>query len=445
MNEILKKLHNEPIDIYEEQKQLKDQLALNREVKIESRKLMSLDSMMVEQQESRETLIQKYYDIIKKREETIAGLNVELSGYFQKKEHHQATLPPSHEIMKLLDKMIISNQKSIEENDENLFELKQQLAELERHASIPFDIPDTNLTPNEYYPKAYEDINQARESEAIFSQGAANQEQHNLELKKKVETYAQMLKALKTDPMEIAHETLAQAYENVVKNHAAITEEYLGLFEEITTSFPKMLHNIANAAQYQTDCMVDIAQTIDATKDLDEKMRDARIVEDLLNGSIGKYMQGDLPFINYLNLRGELAVVDIEHVSKEVGLGKVKDRGVNYIIDLMEKNHKIILPFQDAFKLRLLLIEYHKVVEVSTKNNKLDYAKNYLNQHASLSAKALAAGVSVSPPLRNPSELKNLMQNILEQYSGADGYARDAMLELLDNGINRLPKKSPSK
>jgi hypothetical protein len=156
-------------------------------------------------------------------------------------------------------------------------------------------------------------------------------------------------------------------------------------------------------------------------------------------------MEGDLPFINYLNSRGVLAVVDIEHVSKEVEIGKVKDRGVNYIIDLMKQNHRIVLPFQDAFKLRLLLIEYHKVVKEATKNGKLDYAKNYLNQHASLSAKALAIGASVSPPLRNPSELKNLMQNILEQHSGADGYTRDAMLELLDNGISRLPKKSTSK
>ena len=88
MNEILKKLHNEPIDIYEEQNRLKNQLALNREAKTESRKLMSLDSTIVEQHESRETIIQKYYDIIKNREETIADLKVELSSYFQKKEQY---------------------------------------------------------------------------------------------------------------------------------------------------------------------------------------------------------------------------------------------------------------------------------------------------------------------------------------------------------------------
>jgi len=444
INKILLDLHNEHIDVYEEQKRLKDDLSRDRQAKIESRELKSLQSLMQEQQDFQENLMQQYYSIINKREETIEGLNVELSGYLQQKEHHQAILPSSHEIMQILDELITSNQRSIEDLNENTFELKLQLSLLEEHASAPLEIADANLHPKEYFSKAYEEVDRLREAATIFSQGAADKELYNSELKKSVENYAQMVKVLKDDPLEVAHETLAQDFENIVKDHEKVAEEYLGIFEEIATSLPKMLHDIADGIQYYTDSMIDIVQTIDTTRVLNAKMRDEEIVENILNGSIGKYMEGDIPFINYLNSRGVLAVIDVEHVSKEVEAGKVKDRGVNYIIDLMEQNHKIALPFQDAFKLRLLLIEYHKVVKEATKNGKLDYAKNYLNQHASLSAKALAAGASISPPLRNHSELKDYMYSILKQHSGDNGYAREAILELLDNGISRLPKTSPS-
>jgi F0F1-type ATP synthase membrane subunit b/b' len=303
--------------------------------------------------------------------------------------------------------MIISNQRSIEELSENTFELKQQLSLLKVHALMPIEISDTHLSPNDVYANAYNGINQLREAAAVFSQTAAHKEQYNLELKQRVENYAQMLQVLKDDPMQIAHDTLAQAFENIVKNHAEISEEYLGVFEEIATSLPKMLCDFANTLQNHTDSMVDITQTMDATKALDAQMRDCRIVEDLHNGTLGKYMEGDLPFINYLNSRGVLAVVDVEYVSKEVEAGKVKDRGITELINLLQE-HNIHIAYKDVFLLRLLLIEHHKVVEVSTKNNKLDYAKNYLNQHKSLTDKAIAIGTTVSPPLRNPSELKIL-------------------------------------
>jgi hypothetical protein len=252
-----------------------------------------------------------------------------------------------------------------------------------------------------------------------------------------------MIETLKNDPMQINRETLVQSFENVVLRHAEVAEEYLGVFEGIATSLPKMLCDFANAIQNHTDGMVDITQTMDKARDLNAETRDRTIVENIRNGSIGKYMEGDLPFINYLNSRGVLAVVDVEYVSKEVEAGKVKNRGITELINLLQE-HNIHIAYKDAFLLRLLLIEHHKVVEVSTKNNKLDYAKNYLNQHTSLSDKAIAIGATASAPLRNPNELKLLMHSILEQCSGVNGYARDAMLELLDNQISRLPKKSPS-
>jgi hypothetical protein len=449
INKILLDLHNEPIDIYEEQKRIKDNLAQKRDIDIQSQEFKNantdMHSLILEQHESAKSLAKKYRDLIEKRHVTIEGLNAKLLGYTQQKEQYQATLPASHKIIRSLNKLITSTKRSIEELSENTLELKQQLAKLEAHISKPQELPDGNLSRNDFYSNARDEVNRLREFAIVCTQVAADREQYNSELKQLVENYAQMVKALNDNPMEIAHETLALAFKNIVKNHAAIAEEYLLIFEELATSLPKMQCDLANIIEKQTNAFIEITQTMDETRALNAKMRDSEIVEDLLKGSVGKYMEGDLSFINYLNSKGELAIFDIEHVSKEVENRKVKDRGVNYIIDLIEQNHKIILPFKDAFKLRLLLIEYHKVVEVSTKNKKLDYAKNYLNQYASLSTKALAAGASVSPPLRNPSELKNLMQNILEQHSGADGYTRDAMLELLNNGISRLPKKSPSK
>jgi hypothetical protein len=279
IKKILLDLHNEPIDIYEEQKRLKDDLSRYRQAKIESNESKSLQSLIIDQHESRENLIQQYYSIINKREETIEGLNIELSGYLQQKEYHQATLPPSHEIMQLLDEMIISNQRSIEELSENTFELKQQLSLLEVHASTPLEITDANLHPKECFSKVYEKVNQLREAATIFSQGEADKELYNSELKKSVENYAQMVKVLKDDPLEVAHETLAQAFENIVKDHGEVAEEYLGIFEEITTSFPKMLHDIANGVQNHTDGMVEMLQTINETRVLNDKMHDEEIAK----------------------------------------------------------------------------------------------------------------------------------------------------------------------
>ena len=147
INKILLDLHNEPIDIYEEQKRLKDDLSRDRQAKIESRELKSLQSLIIDQHESRENLIQQYYGIINKRKETIEGLNVELSGYLQQKEHYRAALPSSHKYMQFLDEAITSNQRSIEDLNENTLELKLQLSQLEEHASTPLEITDANLHP----------------------------------------------------------------------------------------------------------------------------------------------------------------------------------------------------------------------------------------------------------------------------------------------------------
>ncbi|MDO9206762.1 MAG: hypothetical protein Q7T91_00790 [Sulfuricurvum sp.] len=447
MNKTLLALHNEPVDIYEEQKRLKDHLARNREADIESREFeksyKSLQDSIIEQHEANESLIIKYRDIVKKQEEGIEELNKELLGYLQQKEHYKETIPSSHKTIQELDKLITSCQESIDELSEHTFELTQQLSKLETRASMPLELTISNQSFNEIISNAYNEINQRRESATIFSQSAADGEQYNSELKKRVENYTQMLEALENDSTTVSHETLVQLFKKIVIDYAEIEEGYVGIFEDIAISLPKMQLDFADALQKYTNMFVEMIQAIDDTKDLDDKIRDRRIVKNILNGSLGKYMEGDLPFINYLNFRGALSVVDIEHVSKEVEKGKVKDRGVSELINLLQ-DHDIQIAYQDAFRLRLFLVEHHKVVEVSTKNNKLDYTKNYLNQHKSLSDKAIAIGTTISSPLRNPSELKVLMHSILEQYSGVNGYARDAMLELLDNQISRLPKKSPS-
>lgn len=405
MNKLLLDLHNEPIDIHEEQKRLKNKLSHMRQTNIEHQEFKksheSLESIMIEQQESSEFLIKTYHDLLKNQ----------------------------HERM--------------EELSENTNELKQQLSMLEAHAVTPLKIPNPNLSQNELIAHTYSEVNRLREAASIFLQSAADKEQYNSGLKNSVDNYAQMVKALKDNPMDVSHETLVQAYEQIVKKHADIIEEYLGIFEEIATSLPKMLCDFADAQQNNMDNMVEVIQTMDAIRKLESQKRDRRIIEDLHNGSLGKYMEGDLPFINYLNFRGALAVIDIDHVSKEVEKGKVKDRGVSELINLLQE-HDIQIAYQDAFLLRLLLVEHHKVVKESTKNNKLDYTKNYLNQHKSLSDKAIAVGTTVSAPLRNSNELKVHIHSILAQYSGENGYARDAMMDLLDNQITRLPKKSTS-
>ncbi|MDP2077335.1 MAG: hypothetical protein Q8J85_04765 [Sulfuricurvum sp.] len=437
MNEILKNLHDEPIDIYEEQKRLKDDLSRDRQAKIESRELKSLQSLNIDQHESRENLIRQYYSIINKREETIEGLNIELSGYLQQKEHYEATLPTSHEYMQFLDKTITSNQRSIEDLNENTLELKLQLSQLEEHASTPLEITDANLHPKECFSKAYEKVNQLREAATIFSQGAADKELYNSELKKSVENYAQMVKILKDDPLEVAHETLAQAFENIVKDHEEVAEEYLGIFEEIATSLPKMLHDIANGVQNHTDGMVRMLQIISETRVLNDKMHDDEIVKNILNGSIGKYMQGDIPFINYLNSKGELAIFDIEHVSKEVELGKVKDRGIAELINMLHEDD-IQMEYKDVFLLRLLLVEHYEVVKYSIKNKKLDYTNNYLTQHKKLADKASAMGAIVTPAFKNPHDLKIEIMTMLEPHTP---YVKYIMEKLLNINLSKLPSK----
>lgn len=447
MNKTLLELHNEPIDIYEEQKQLKNTLAQNRIANTQSRELknanVSVHSIILEHQDSAENLMQQMCDLIKNRQNEIEKLKDKLLVYLQEKEHYLATLPSSHRMIRLLEDIIIPLQRAIERRSESMFELQKQLSLLEANASMPIEIFDTHLSPNEMIDNAYEGINQLREKATVFSQSVADQEQYNAELKQRLENYAQMVETLNHDPMGIDHETLVQAFENVVLCHAEVAEEYLGIFEEIAISFPKMLCDFANTIQNHIDGMVYITQIMDKARDLNAETRDRKIVRDILNGSLGKYMEGDLPYINYLNFIGEMSVLDMKYVSEEVQAGKVKDRGVTELINLLQE-HDIQIPYKDAFQLRLLLVEHHKVVEVSTKNNKLDYIKNYLNQHKSLSDKAITIGATASAPLRNPSELKILIHNILEQYSGDNGYARDAMMELLDNQISRLPKKFPS-
>lgn len=447
MNKTLLALHNEPVDIYEEQERLKEHLAQIREAGIQSRELentnASIRSVVLEQQEFSEHEIELSRHHAHAYRTNIEELTVTLLEYIEKREHYGATLPPSHKIIKLLDEVIVAKKRLITDLTERACSLEQNIALLKDFELKASDIHSSSLSTNDIFTSGYDEVKKIREQASILSQDFASQEQYYLELKQRAKDYVQMLKALKDNPNKITLEDLVQALEDVVLHHAKIAEEYSEIFEEFSTSLPKILCDFANATEGNLDATVYSIQAMSAIRTMEVRRRDDRTVKDLSNGSIGKYMEGDLPFINYLNFRGAMSVIDIKYVSEDVEAGKVKDRGVSELISLL-KEHDIQMPYKDAFQIRLLLIEHHKVVEVSTKNNKLDYSKNYLNQHKSLSDKALTIGATVSTPLRNPSELKVLIHNILEQYSGDNGYARDAMLELLDNQISRLPKKSPS-
>ena len=446
INKLLLELHNKPTDIYEEQRELKNQLALERQTQVEIEEFQatkeSLQTVIFQQHETRDNLLSQFHELITKQRKDVEVINVELMDYLQQKEQMNSSHPAYSKIIKLLEEIIVSRQRSIYDLHESISMLEDQIVKLETNVSIPNEVDNLDLSLTDIFSNANDEVTKLRKSVASVLEYKSDNEQYISVLKQKVANYALMVEALKNNPASASFETLAQIFELIVKEHTYVVEDYLGTIDEMVTSLPKLESDIADAVQKQIDISSQIVRTTKGTREVNALIRDQNIVEDLINGSMGKYIEGDIPFINYLNSRSELAVFDIKYVSEELLAGKVKDRGVAELIKMLAQEHNIVMKYKDAFLLRLLFIEHHKVLELSTKNKKLDYIKNYLNPYKSLSDKAMAVGAFISPPLRNPNELKKLMVNLLEKNSGENNYTKDALLELLDNQINRLPKKT---
>lgn len=438
MNEVLLNIHNEPIDIYEEQKQLKKKLALDREAAkvLEEQKKANMDlhSLRIEQDADRENHIQHYREVIKKIEKTIEEYNLRLSDYFQKKEQYETFLPTSQEVFDALNHAITLNQRGIEHSSECKVELEQLLEESEKHTFLlnPFPL---NLPLNEIFPAARNEIAKLEQLKEKWSETATKQEQSNSELKERISTCLYIAKEIKNNPNSITHEDLVKSFELIVEEYAELAEEHLGIVGDVTNIMPYFFGEFLTFMQYQEKYASRAFYFTNNIRDLDSKNRDHRKVENIKNGSMGKYMEGDIPFINYLNSMKPFSNLDVKKVSKEVELGNAKDRGVTELMNILHE-YDVQIPYEDAFLLRLLLVEHYKAVEKSTKNGKLDYNKNYFEQYQKLAAKADDMGATLSPPFRNPNELKIEMIKLIDPHTD---YVKDILEELIDTVITRLP------
>lgn len=446
--ELLEK-HNERTSAFIESDKLYQKLSLKRKSKIQTLEssiydknplsafngIVENNERMITECKDEET---KYQQKIEENERSILKYQKEIEQIQSEPIPRLKVISAITDIIKIHSEDLASAQIMLQKNVE-LRELCQ--ASLDKSFSLAID-PE-NQTLDEVFSKS-------DNLTANFKKLNDDYLEHAFERRERDKTFANIvsgcddivedIKAGKVD-----HNSLIKAFEWLSREYAFLTKEYLQSVDAMDEFFKETLPTIMQESKLTVDSMKRLLGIMHDKQVLDLKNTDTRYAANIQNGSMGIYLEGDMPFINHLTT-GALADLILDKVSSEVEKNGIDDRGVSSIIDLLDRNHGITLTFHDGFRLRLLLIEYYKVVELSTKNNKLDYAKNYLNQHTSLSEKALVAGASLSRPLRNPNELKILILEILtQQRSGDDGYARDAMLELLNNEIIRLPKQSSSK